>query len=232
MQMHSFSNNKNYYIQRMYLKHKNSKSPYSFDYMGSSEFEFGSLPKSIEFMVKNKQLYRVDFVEIDNKIIYIIIPTNWNKEEVQEFLTKVLENKYRGKESTRMDNDSFSDNPKLSTTVGWINLGFVSQGSQEIPWAFFTNREIMYHFTMNYLIGEFKNLPENQEELRENIKIGDTVVVFLNKSKLPNTGNIMKVVGVSGTGDEAFVTCRMYKRTERHYINQVGVMGGVSSEKQ
>jgi hypothetical protein len=53
---------------------------FSFDYMGSAEFEFGAIPKSLKYMADNINTYGCWNTKINGHAVYIIAPSNLKKE--------------------------------------------------------------------------------------------------------------------------------------------------------
>ena len=109
-------NNRFYCVQRCIERDKEGAATrkgvdaiLSFDYMGSAEFEFGALPATFRLLrslatggqltlgkTENLRTYQ-------NKGLWFIIPSSWNKIEFEEKLLQPSQNKLRTKEFTAMD---------------------------------------------------------------------------------------------------------------------------------
>lgn len=73
------------------------------DYMGSAEYEFGALPKSLKQICKNFNEFRIvqikEIQNIQDKCLYML--TNLNDEQIKEYvkyIQKIIEGKHRLKE--------------------------------------------------------------------------------------------------------------------------------------
>lgn len=97
-------------IQRMNLKETTVPSPsidelLSFDYMGSAEFEFGALPKSLKQMtsvVDDIEVFGMkQYKAFDGKMICLIC-TKEQFEIYKEFIPGLIDDKYRLKEWTKL----------------------------------------------------------------------------------------------------------------------------------
>jgi len=99
-----------YLIQRMILHKDVPKNPsldnlYRMDYMGSSEFEWGALPKSLKQFTKNFnkiELYRMKkIIDYENKML-VLIGLPENTKEYRRFVPDLLEDKIRLKERSEL----------------------------------------------------------------------------------------------------------------------------------
>ena len=97
---------KPYLIQRGTFKNgddrKGIDSIVSFDYMGSSEFEFGALPESLGRIRKSKDEYTYLDVLIKGKVISVFCKDS-QKSEIKTYLEELAENKIRLKEFSAFD---------------------------------------------------------------------------------------------------------------------------------
>lgn len=97
---------KTYLIQRAQFEDRDFKtgidSILSFDYMGSSEFEWGALPKSLKFIRQNINEYVYLDVPIKEKQITVFCPDHL-KTEVKKYLTALADKKMRLKEFSGFD---------------------------------------------------------------------------------------------------------------------------------
>jgi len=95
-----------YLIQRAKFENRDYKngidSILSFDYMGSSEFEFGALPKSLTRIRENIISYvYFDFV-INQKVITVLCKESV-KQEIDDYLINLSRRIYRLKEFSAFD---------------------------------------------------------------------------------------------------------------------------------
>ena len=74
----------------------------SFDYMGSSEFEFGALPKSLGNIRNKLNEYTYLDIPMQDKVITVFCKDS-QKCEVTQYLTELSENKMRLKEFSAFD---------------------------------------------------------------------------------------------------------------------------------
>ena len=74
----------------------------SFDYMGSSEFEFGALPKSLGNIRNKLNEYTYLDIPMQDKVITVFCKDS-QKCEVKQYLTELSENKMRLKEFSAFD---------------------------------------------------------------------------------------------------------------------------------
>jgi len=99
-------------IQRASFRKDVKKDPsidetLSFDYMGSSEYEFGALPKSLKIICKNFSDYIIVESPIirnyKQKILFYLCHKNQNIEEFEKYLVQIINSQIRCKESTYLD---------------------------------------------------------------------------------------------------------------------------------
>jgi hypothetical protein len=108
---------------------------FSFDYMGSAEFEFGAVPKSLSHIVKNRNQYTTVITEVafetkdwkskkelkGAKPILVICEKN-HVEEVQTRLATFAKNTFNNtKEMINLDR-SLADCEYDKDTIGWLEL--------------------------------------------------------------------------------------------------------------
>lgn len=70
---------------------------FSFDYMGSAEFEFGAIPKSFDSIAKHINEYSTHEISINDVPVYIICVDDL-KTEIDNRINEVAKNKVRLKE--------------------------------------------------------------------------------------------------------------------------------------
>ena len=100
-----------YLIQRMKLIDHNVENPsidklYSMDYMGSAEFEFGALPKSLKQFTKNHKLLRFHSCDLKNfkGNHLVLIGLIGDIEEYEQYIPGLIDRSIRLKEWTNLDN--------------------------------------------------------------------------------------------------------------------------------
>lgn len=97
-----------YHIQRAFLRAPSQHvqgfdSAFEFDYMGSAEFEFGALPKSLRRIVANKYAPVATEYRTANDQSLFIVSRKEQVEEVKALLPALIANKHRLKEPTYLD---------------------------------------------------------------------------------------------------------------------------------
>ena len=103
--------NKPWLIQRANFKDEGVGSiddVLSFDYMGSAEFEFGALPKSLKRMTKNIDTYQLESVDsivsgVSGKALYVLLPERTQLQDAVDVLSQIASNGIQLKESSNMD---------------------------------------------------------------------------------------------------------------------------------
>jgi len=100
------------------------------DYMGSAEFEFGALPKSLRAIHGDLSLYHIIQVKeiVDDKGNPLIVWSKFPFENLPEYVEHLVQmrlGKLRLKESSRFDKDyalRFKNQPEWSKTDFWWDL--------------------------------------------------------------------------------------------------------------
>lgn len=97
---------------------------FSFDYMGSAEFEFGAIPKFFQKVAKNIKVYSTHEIVINKMPVYIICETAKN-ELINERINELAINKIMCKERTSFPQalglDKYTKKENCRT-FGWIEL--------------------------------------------------------------------------------------------------------------
>lgn len=75
---------------------------FSFDYMGSAEFEFGVVPKAFQHIVKNIKDYGTWGINLNSKPLYVIGYKSATR-EITERIQELAKNKIHCKEYTGID---------------------------------------------------------------------------------------------------------------------------------
>jgi hypothetical protein len=113
---------KTYLIQRAKFENRDYKkgidSIVHFDYMGSSEFEWGALPESLGKIRNLINDYTYLDVPIKDKIITVFCKNN-QKSEVKQYLTELTENKWHLQEYSDFDNYINPQFVKSRTDFWW-----------------------------------------------------------------------------------------------------------------
>lgn len=102
---------------------------FSFDYMGSAEFEFGALPKALKAIAADVDKLTVNTIEVETKNgnvgMVFVIAREEQMDEVCDYISSKgydeYDREFMTKESVRLqaniDGDKYSDR-----TVGWFEL--------------------------------------------------------------------------------------------------------------
>ena len=113
---------KTWLIQRGKFKNREHKngidSIVSFDYMGSSEFEWGALPESLGKIRDLINDYTYLDVPIKDKVITVFCKDS-QKSEVKQYLTELSENKWHLQEYSDFDNYINPQFMKSRTDFWW-----------------------------------------------------------------------------------------------------------------
>lgn len=98
------------------------RSIWSFDYMGSAEFEFGAVPEALNTIAQNQKHYiGDDTFQIGDRTVYMIIRPEW-REEVIEYITSWSKGEGRLKEPTRLDLALNPPDWYTTKAGGWLEL--------------------------------------------------------------------------------------------------------------
>ena len=97
---------------------------FGFDYMGSAEFEFGAVQQSIAVIAKSSENYISGSIEINPKKVPIYyICQGADKEDVQELICQLAEDKYRNlKEASLMKQVLEGDSYAAKRIGGWLEI--------------------------------------------------------------------------------------------------------------
>ena len=97
---------------------------FSFDYMGSAEFEFGAIPKCFQSMANRIKEYSTHEIIINKMPVYIICETV-NAELINERVKELAKNKIRCKDWTSFNQalglNKYSKKEDCRT-IGWLEL--------------------------------------------------------------------------------------------------------------
>lgn len=125
-------------IQRMNFKKEPPTNPsidqlMGMDYMGSAEYEFGSLPKSLKQMTSNVDSFEVfgikNIKSFDSKMLCLIC-TKEQHEKYMEFIPGLLKDEYRLKEwskiKDRIEGKKFGDRDLDSwdMNIAWWDIEY------------------------------------------------------------------------------------------------------------
>ena len=109
---------------------------FSFDYMGSAEFEFGAIPQCFQSIAKNIKQYSVHEIVINKMPVYIICKDDV-KELVDETIKELAKDKIRCKGWTGFNQAlglSKYSKKEDCRTLGWLEL--------DNEFLFFVNKEM------------------------------------------------------------------------------------------
>lgn len=219
----SLKNNRDYLIQRVdrhysdeFKEHKKGIDYFvEFDYMGSAEYEFGAIPKSWKFMKENASQYKLITVPMVLSGIsfnmFCIVPKDTESSYMIDLFKKLHDHTHYTKENARV---SFIDEmiSKESDQVGWFNLKDSFCTRDEIPWFATVSPSIAFYWYKEMHMTEERRA--RQEELFNNVRIGDMVIYPTYKENLYSIG---KVIGSNEEG----VTVKSYNRRRRYKANQI-----------
>lgn len=100
------------------------KDMFSFDYMGATEFEYGAIPETLQYIAENTKKYIVGDLKIKENIIYIYAKQE-DIEEVKSLITKLAYGDYDTginlKEPARL-NKVLADSGYNKNLIGWLEL--------------------------------------------------------------------------------------------------------------
>ena len=221
--MLTLANNQNYYIQRVdkhipnEFKESRKGIDYfvSFHYMGSAEYEFGTIPNTWRFMKEHFHEYKMETIpmELGGKTynVFCIIPRSTDAEYMVDLFKDLYSGKHRTKEASRVCDIDYFVNDKEAHQVGWWNL-ITDYLSDEIPWFATISPSIAFYWYKE--MGLSKEDKEIQKERFENIQIGDKAWYPTYKENLFDVGTVI------GFNDES-VTLKNYNRKRRYKANQV-----------
>lgn len=97
---------------------------FSFDYMGSAEFEFGAIPKSFQHIAKNIKDYGTWEINLNSTPLYII-GNKATMRETTERIQELAENKIHCKEYTGLDHAlglCEYQKSRPCNYIGWLEL--------------------------------------------------------------------------------------------------------------
>lgn len=102
------------------------KEIFSFDYMGSSEFEWGAVPNALYFIAEQASKNNIicNKINIKNNDIFYLCPKNY-EEEVKDRITKLYIDEYKNfrlKEPCNLKDVFESKYDFMKKTKGWIEL--------------------------------------------------------------------------------------------------------------
>lgn len=99
------------------------KGIFSFDYMGSSEFEWGAVPAALSFLAEQSSRGNIVCGEIDS--VYYLCPANY-EEEVKDIIQKLKNSEsklFRLKEYCGLaEHFNYGDKNSFRNTLGWLEL--------------------------------------------------------------------------------------------------------------
>lgn len=119
---------------------------FGFDYMGSAEFEFGSLPSALEFMREDVAQWAKEplKIEVGKHVAWYVGPQE-SQERARKFFTWQLNKneRYKGQylqERTQILDSYEPENEHMADWYGRI-IGWWAIDAAPCPWAFFKKKE-------------------------------------------------------------------------------------------
>lgn len=217
----SLKNNQNYYIQRVERHYdefnegrKGLDYYVTFDYMGSSEFEWGALPKSWKFMKENADQYKLTTIPMvlggNEYNVFCVIP----KDTEDQYMIDLFEGFYNYTKRTKERTDvSYIDEmvSRESYQLGWFNI-INDYTRDEIPWFATISPSVAYYWYKEMHNNE--EIEQKHKEMFDDARIGDMVIYPTYNKRIYDIG---KVVGV----DDESVVVKNYKHKRRYKHNQV-----------
>lgn len=97
---------------------------FSFDYMGSAEFEFGAVPAALNFLADQagkSNLIASNISLGNNEIVYYLCPCPY-KEEIEKRIKILRTNKIHLKEYCGLNHYFDEDSEYAKRNVGWLEL--------------------------------------------------------------------------------------------------------------
>lgn len=116
---------------------------FTFDYMGSAEFEWGAVPEALRFIAEQSEKSNIVTGElniINEYKVYYVSPKEY-EEEVKTRIYKLMEDEYKNfhlKERCGLNKYFTSDNEWDKRNVGWLEL--------DNGFAFFVDKEMFDNF--------------------------------------------------------------------------------------
>ncbi len=114
-----------YLIQRCMLRDNIGEitgfdSVFRSDYMGSAEFEFGALPKSLRRIVnQNWYVYPTDTKAHDGRGLFIVASATGQRDQIAPLIPQLIERKIRLKEVTRLKEALSGDEWARDVVLWW-----------------------------------------------------------------------------------------------------------------
>lgn len=165
-----------------------------FDYMGSFEFENGSLPKTIAKIAIEQNNYKKITFTIDGKQYFSYIPSH--VDDFQEQIVSLINGETQTKEPTGMKAGSAF--PK--ETITWLNIDKIT------PWFMTLEQDVAEYF-MIHIQNKARALQENHkysdfcQSQFEKIGMGDTVLI---------------PASVFNKNEYGLVECKVAGKSDRH----------------
>ena len=223
--MINLNENKNYYIQRINKQHREnfdrtygSSLFFSFDYMGSSEYEFGGLGDSIKFIRENVNEYEFkvgDFklnISGKEKVIklFMFVPKGTDAEYILNLFKDIYDYKHHTKEGTYIQS-ILEDDDSWYSTCAWFNLRVKNYADNEIPWFVSVDPMIAWYFYKLIIVDS--NMDKEQKQIFDSISIGQKVTYpyYNGKESLFEEGT------VAGFNEDSITVKRFNKKLRFHW---------------
>lgn len=226
--MINLNENQNYYIQRISKRYKEkfsaidwaygSSTYFSFDYMGSAEYEFGAVGDTFKFL--RERVGEYEFKTCDFKIslsgkekttkLFAFIPKGTDVSYISDLFKEIYEHKHYTKEGTYIQS-IFESNGSCFSTCAWLNLRVNGYASEEIPWFVSTDPMIAWYFYKLLIVNADKD--KEQKQIFDNISIGQKVMYpyFNGKESLFEEGEVI------GFNEDSITVKRFNKKLRFHW---------------
>lgn len=185
--MINLNENQNYYIQRISKRHKEnferdygSSTFFKLDYMGSAEYEFGSVGDSFKFIREHIDEYVLKVGKFKLNIsgkeevtkLFVFVPKGTDNEYIPNLFKNIYDYKHRTKEGTYIQS-ILESNDSWFNICAWLNLRVDGYASNEIPWFVSTDPMIAWYFYKLIMVDS--NIDKEQKQIFDSISIGQKV---------------------------------------------------------
>lgn len=225
--MINLNDNQNYYIQRISKQIRENfdrayGSPlfFSFDYMGSAEYEFGAVGYTFKFLREHVGEY--EFKTCDFKVdvfgkeevfkLFAFIPKGENVDYISNLFKKIYDYKHRTKEGTYIQDIHDLDNKAgWPVTCAWLNLRHEHYADNEVPWFVSADPMIAWYFYKLLIVDTNKD--KEQKQIFDSISIGQKVTYpyFNGKQSLFEEGEVI------GFNEDSITVKRFNKKLRFHW---------------
>ena len=223
--MINLNENQNYYIQRISKRYKENferdygqSTFFSLDYMGSAEYEFGTVGDSFKFIREHIGEYVLKVGKFKLNIsgkeevtkLFMFVPKGTDDEYIPNLFKNIYDYKHRTKEGTYIQS-IFEYGDSWFDTCAWFNLRVDGYASNEIPW--FVSIDPMVAFYFYKLIIVDTNIDKEQKKIFDSISIGQKVTYpyYNGKESILEDGEVI------GFNEDSITVKRFNKKLRFHW---------------